>query len=159
MTTQPIDPAEMPGVSDVPRPGVGVAIVDGDKILLVQRGREPGLGLWAVPGGKVEWGETLKAAAAREVLEETGLDVRVGGIIWVGESIGPGELPAWHFVLVDFVGWSVGGTLQPADDAADAAWFTLDEARALPLTPTMPPLLDLLGPHLLPAGGASGERD
>ena len=118
--------------------------MDGDRLLLIQRGREPGRGLWAVPGGKVDLGERLVDAARREVKEETGLDIEVGGVVWVGESIGPGSPPAWHYALIDFVGTVVGGTLDVGDDAADAGWFTLAEARRLPLTPTMPALLDLL---------------
>lgn len=119
-------------------------MVDGRRVLLVRRRRDPGRGLWAVPGGKVEMGETVAGTARREVLEETGLEVEVGEVVWVGESIGPGDPPAWHYVLIDFLGTVVGGRLHPGDDAAEAAWFTLEEARALPLTPTMPPLLDEL---------------
>ena len=71
---------------DRPVVGVGVLVEDGDRYLLVQRGKEPRKGRWAVPGGKVERGERLKEAAAREVLEETGLVVEVGEVIWVGEE-------------------------------------------------------------------------
>lgn len=131
--------------SDAPRPGVGVAVVSRRRVLLVRRGRDPGRGLWAVPGGKVELGEPLVAAARREVKEETGLEVSVGEVVWVGESIGPGDPPAWHYVLVDFLG-RVGDDEEAlaADDAAEVAWFTAEEARRLPLTATMPGLLDRL---------------
>lgn len=132
------------GGSERPIPGVGVAVVDHGRVLLVQRGRDPGRGLWAVPGGKVELGERLVDTARREVKEETGLEVEVGDVVWVGESIGPGDPPEWHFALIDFRGSVVGGALAPADDAADVGWFTLDEARRLPLTPTMGGLLDAL---------------
>lgn len=131
-----------------PVPGVGVAVVDAGRLLLVRRGREPGLGLWAVPGGKVEAGERLVDAARREVLEETGLDVEIGETVWVGESIGPGWPPAWHYVLVDFLGRVVGGALAAQDDASEAGWFRLPEARRLELTPTMPSLLDALEAEL-----------
>jgi 8-oxo-dGTP diphosphatase len=127
-----------------PTPGVGVAVLDGGRVLLVKRGREPGLGQWAVPGGKPEYGESLQVAARREVLEETGIEVVIGPPIWAGDSIGPGMPPAWHFAIVDFLGSAVGGVLRPGDDAADAAWVPLSEARGLPLTTTMPSLIDVL---------------
>lgn len=122
----------MPG-SDPPQVGVGVAVVDEGRILLVKRGREPGKGLWAVPGGKVRWGEPIAQAARREVLEETGLEVDVGEVIWVGEHLSDEH----HIVLIDFVGSVVGGTLEAADDAEEARWVELSEAEEYPLTLTM----------------------
>ena len=133
-----------PAVSERPIPGVGVAVVADGRLLLVKRGREPGRGLWAVPGGKVEAGEELTATARREVAEETGLEVVVEDVVWVGESIGPGDPPAWHYVMIDFIGRVVGGEPVAADDADEVGWFTDEEARHLPLTPTMPGLLDKL---------------
>lgn len=128
----------------VPTPGVGVAVLEGTEILLVKRGREPGRGLWAVPGGKVLYGETLREAARREVMEETGLEIEVGPVVWVGDSIGAGDPPAWHYALVDFVGRVVGGQLMAADDADEARWVAIDDAESLPLVPTMPSLLEAL---------------
>jgi ADP-ribose pyrophosphatase YjhB (NUDIX family) len=124
-----------------PVPGVGVILLEGDSVLLVQRSNQPGAGLWAVPGGKVRWGETLADAARREAQEETGLEVEVGPVFWVGESIGDGDPPDWHFVLIDFLASVAGGELQPGSDAAAVRWVRLDEADELPLTPTMRPLL------------------
>jgi 8-oxo-dGTP diphosphatase len=126
--------------SERPIVGVGVAVVDDGRILLVQRGSDPGRGLWAVPGGKVRRGEPMKEAARREVLEETGLDVEVGDSVWVGEVIEDGH----HIVLIDFSGSVVGGELEAADDADDARWIPLEEATSYPLTPTMYDLLDTL---------------
>jgi len=120
--------------------GVGVAVVDEGRILLVKRGNEPNRGLWAVPGGKVRRGERLVDTARREALEETGLDVQVGEVVWVGEHIDDTH----HIVLVDFAARVVGGRLQPGDDAVEASWVALDEAEALDLTPTMYELLDTL---------------
>ena len=76
-----------------PRPAVGVVVIEGGRLLLVQRSRNPYRGCWAVPGGKVRWGETLTAAAAREAEEETGLIVRVGDVVWVGETMRPPVRP------------------------------------------------------------------
>lgn len=137
-------PPVIPGSADRPIPGVGVAVVDGGRILLVQRGRDPGRGLWAVPGGKVDFGETLVEAARREAREETGMEVDVGGVLWAGESVGPGDPPAWHYVLVDFLATRLSGEPEAADDADEVGWFTLSQALDLPLTPTMPALLHKL---------------
>ncbi|MGD2102388.1 MAG: NUDIX hydrolase [Acidimicrobiia bacterium] len=123
--------------------GVGVAIVEDGRILLVKRGSPPGQGLWAVPGGKVEIGEHLIETARREVLEETGLTVDVGSVVWVGEHIDADH----HIVLIDFVGTVRGGTLAASDDAVDARWVPLHQASDLPLTPTMFDLLDTLRVH------------
>ena len=130
-----------------PRPAVGVVVIESGRLLLVQRSKNPYRGCWAVPGGKVRWGETLAAAAAREAEEETGLIVRVGDVVWVGETMSPsGEAPVNHNVLIDFEATVVGGVLRAGSDAADAAFVPLPEVRDLLLTPTMHELLDILDP-------------
>jgi ADP-ribose pyrophosphatase YjhB (NUDIX family) len=120
--------------------GVGAVIVRDGALLMVERGRPPRVGEWAVPGGKVRWGERLEDAVVREVHEETGLVVEVGELVWSGQTIGPD----WHFILMDFEAVVVGGTLTPGDDAADAAWVGLDEVTDLPVTSSMHDLIDLL---------------
>jgi 8-oxo-dGTP diphosphatase len=120
--------------------GVGVVVVFEGSILLVQRGREPGKGLWAVPGGKVRRGETMRDAARRETREETGLDVIVGEVVWVGEHIDDEH----HLVLVDFAASVTGGLLGAADDADDVRWVPLVDVAGYSLTPTMYDLLDTL---------------
>ncbi len=126
--------------SERPLVGVGVVIVEKGSILLIQRGHDPGKGLWAVPGGKVGHGEGLRDAARREAREETGLEVEVGEPIWVGEHIDGDH----HIVLIDFLATVLGGELAAADDADDARWVTLDEAKEYPLTETMYDLIDTL---------------
>lgn len=125
---------------DRPVVGVGVVLLEQGRLLLVRRGREPGLGLWAVPGGKVRRGETLREAAAREAREETGLLVEVGEVAWVGEHIDAKH----HIVLIDFLGKVVGGELGAADDASEVAWVPLDDTGDIELTLTMHRLLDTL---------------
>jgi len=126
---------------------VGVVVIDSGRLLLIQRSKNPYRGYWAVPGGKVRWGETLAAAAVREAEEETGLVVTVGGVLWVGETMSPpGGAPATHNVLIDFEAAVVGGVLRAGSDAADAALVPLPEVRDLLITPTMHELLDILDP-------------
>jgi 8-oxo-dGTP diphosphatase len=101
------------------------------RFLLVQRGHEPEAGRWTLPGGRVEPGESPAAAAAREVAEETGLDVAVGREWLVLERpAGPGVV----FEIHDFVAEPLGGALRAGDDAADAGWFAPADLAGMPLT-------------------------
>ncbi len=125
---------------------VGAVIVQDDTLLLVQRAHDPAAGRWAVPGGRVEPGETLAGAARREVLEETGLEVAVGDIAWVGDSIGPGDPPAWHFAIVDFWAVPTGGSLAAAGDAAAAEWVPLERLDGRPMVDSMVEFVHALFP-------------
>jgi 8-oxo-dGTP diphosphatase len=133
-----------PVTDDPPLVGVGVVLVDEGRILLVKRGHEPSRGLWAVPGGKVGKGESLREAAAREAFEETGLAVEIGDVVWAGEHISD----YGHIVLIDFLASVVGGRLAPGDDADRAEWVPLDEMGGYPLTTTMPELIDIVRTRL-----------
>ena len=122
---------------DRPIVGVGAVIVDaeGRRVLLVKRGAPPLLGEWSLPGGVVEIGETLRAAAEREALEETGLIVQAGAVLEVLDRIIPGEhgRPQYHYVLIDFLCQVTGGELCAGGDAADAAWTNETELEKFKL--------------------------
>ena len=116
---------------DRPIIGVGAVIVDQGRVLLVKRGTPPLLGEWSLPGGVVELGETLRAAAEREALEETGLIVMAGEVLEVLDRIIPGKdgAPQYHYVLIDFFCSVKGGELRPGGDAADVCWVTEDQLK------------------------------
>jgi len=108
----------------------GIVVVD-DAILLVRRVRPPAAGKWSVPGGRVEYGETLRETVAREVREETGLDVEVGEFAGWVERIEPDT----HFVILDFFATprDASQTLVAGDDAAEARWIRTSELAGLDL--------------------------
>jgi acetyl-CoA carboxylase carboxyl transferase subunit beta len=126
--------------------GASVVVVADGAILLVQRGHEPQLGRWSVPGGRVEPGETLRQAATREAYEETGLEVRVGRELW-SLLIPDGDRT---FEVHDFAATVAGGTLRAGDDAADVRWIPFEELEDLPLTDGL--MGYLRGGGILPAG-------
>jgi 8-oxo-dGTP diphosphatase len=118
-----------------PDVGVGAVAVNDGKILLVRRGQPPSQGLWSLPGGRVEWTETLADALAREVLEETGLRVKVGGLAGIVERMYPED--DLHYVILDYFVEVVGGDLGPGGDALDAAWVQLNELAKVDLVPQL----------------------
>lgn len=112
------------------RLGVGAVVCEGDRILLIRRGKEPGAGRWSVPGGHVEEGETLEEAVCREVREETGLSVEAGSLVGFVEM----ALGSDRYVICDFLASPTGeGELRPGDDASEAVWVTRHAARELDL--------------------------
>ncbi|WP_343287265.1 NUDIX domain-containing protein [Gordonia sp. SID5947] len=122
--------------------GVGAVVWgSGDRLLLVLRRHPPQAGRWTFPGGKVEPGETLPEAVAREVEEETGLVVEVGRQAWVVDIPGDDDV---MYEVHDFVAEYRSGTLRAGDDAADARWVAAHELDLLPLTDG---LLEHLGRH------------
>ena len=126
---------------DRPVVAVGAVILDGDRVLLVQRGQEPLKGEWSLPGGVVELGETLEAALAREVREETSLDVVVGRVVEVLDSIrrDAGGRAEYHYIIIDYACRIRGGTSTVAScgtDAADVRWVAVADLERYGVTTT-----------------------
>jgi 8-oxo-dGTP diphosphatase len=127
------------------RPVVAVGLVARDRagrLLLVERGNPPHKGRWSLPGGRVEGGEPIAVAAARELAEETGLKAAVGEIAGIVERIGEG----FHYVIVDL--WADlpdGATPMAAGDAANARLIEIDQLPAYPLSPGLAGFLAGIG--------------
>lgn len=128
------------------RPIVGVAgiLLDGDNVLLIQRGRAPQRGLWSLPGGALEVGETIADGLRREIREETGLEIHVGPLVAVFERILHDQDAAveYHYVLLDYLCRHEGGELTAGDDASDSAWFDRKSLSGLDITAGTPAVID-----------------
>jgi ADP-ribose pyrophosphatase len=120
---------------DRPCLAVGAVVFKDNRVLLVQRGKSPALGQWAIPGGSVKLGETLRRAAEREIMEETGITIHAEAPIYQFESIekdNTGQV-RFHFVIIDVAATYIGGDIRPGDDAADARWVSSAELKDLPV--------------------------
>ena len=112
-----------------PAPAAGVVCLREAEVLLIRRGTAPRLGEWSLPGGRVEFGEALEAAALRELREETGVEAEILGLLAVVNGVFP-EIGR-HYVLIDYLARWVSGEPRGGDDAAEARFFPVDEAIAL----------------------------
>ena len=118
---------------DRPLVGAGAVIIVDGRVALVRRGASPRKGEWSIPGGLVELGETLRQAAEREALEETGLTVKAGEVLEVFESLerdGEGRV-LYHYVVVDFECRYVSGELRAGGDVTEVLWARKDELANL----------------------------
>lgn len=127
MTGRAAEPGPVPPLVRVPCVGAIISDQTG-RLLLVLRGHDPGKGLWSVPGGRIEPGETDEQAVIREVREETGLEVACGPLIGAVERPG---LAGTVIDIRDYAAVVTGGELAAGDDAADVAWVCADEAESL----------------------------
>ena len=125
--------------------GVGGVIIENGRALLIRRGSEPLRGEWSIPGGTLELGESLQEGVARELREETGLDVRVLELIEVFDRIFPDEglqasaqkrQPRFHFVIVDYLCEHISGEPRAGSDVTDVAFASEAELDQYHLTET-----------------------
>src|SRR5262249_18372625 len=129
--------------------GIGGVVIEGGRALLIRRGSEPLKGRWSIPGGTLELGETLVEGTERELLEETGLAVRVLDLIEIFERINFGRgtdepsttpaerrRPRFHFVIADYRCERISGDAVAGGDVTDVAWAAEAELEKFGLTPT-----------------------
>jgi len=125
--------------------GVGGVVIEKERTLLIRRGSAPLQGEWSIPGGLLEVGETLESGVTRELAEETGLEVRVLGLIEVFERIfaappgadgTPGDpaRPQYHFVILDYLCEILGGEISAGSDALEFAWAREEELPKFGIT-------------------------
>jgi 8-oxo-dGTP diphosphatase len=130
---------------DRPVVGVGGVVIEEGQALLIRRGTEPLIGQWSIPGGTLELGESLQAGVARELLEETGLQVRVLDLIEVFDRIyiqeppiesAQAQRPRFHYVIVDYLCERISGEARAGSDVTDVAFAREDQLAQYHLTET-----------------------
>jgi len=127
--------------------GVGAVVVHEGRVLLVKRGVAPSKGLWAVPGGALELGETLQQGAEREILEETGVTIRAREPVYTFDFFERDQdrRVRFHFVIVDVAADFIQGDVKGADDAVEARWLLPEELDRLPVSKNTLKLLSAVG--------------
>jgi 8-oxo-dGTP diphosphatase len=127
--------------------GVGAVVLKEGRVLLVRRGVDPHCGLWAIPGGGLKLGETLREGAEREILEETGIKIRAREQIYTGDLVdrdAEGRIH-FHYVVIDFAADYLSGEVKGSDDALEARWVSPEDLRGLSATETTLKILRDLG--------------
>lgn len=120
----------------VPIVGVGAVVIHSGRVLLVKRARPPAAGQWAIPGGRLRFGETLQQAAERELYEETSITIRAQEPIFTFDTIerdDQGNI-RFHYVIVDLHATYISGKPIAGDDAEIAAWLSPEELARLPVS-------------------------
>ena len=126
-----------------PQVGVGAVVFREGAVLLVQRRNPPCADEWAIPGGKVRLGETLQQAAEREILEETGIQIKAGDPVYAFDLIENDDSGAvrWHYAIIDLQADYIGGEIHAGDDAIAAAWVKPEELTTIAVNSTTRRLL------------------
>jgi ADP-ribose pyrophosphatase len=127
-----------PNYPAVPRVAVGALVIRSGAVLLVKRGKAPADGQWAIPGGSVELGETLQQAAEREILEETGIQIKAASPVYTFDFIERDQEGAvrFHYVIIDLAAAYLSGDIKAGDDADQAAWIPLADLERVDLNAT-----------------------
>ena len=115
--------------------GVGVVVLRGNEVLLIQRGKAPNKGQWSIPGGKQRLGETIVQTVHRELLEETRVKIKQPALLDVVDVIMPddkGEIQ-YHYTLVDYQAEWLSGECRSGDDADAVKWVSFDELNSVGL--------------------------
>jgi 8-oxo-dGTP diphosphatase len=122
---------------DLPRVAVGAVVFKDNKVLLIRRAKPPAKGLWAIPGGSVNLGETLQQAAERETLEETNLTIQATKPVFTFEVIEKDDnnQVRFHYVIIDLVADYISGIPLPGDDADEVRWVSSKELKNLDINP------------------------
>lgn len=122
---------------DRPIFGVGAIIFEGEKVLLIKRGQPPLEGRWSIPGGAQEAGESVEEALTREIMEETGLEIKIIKFATMVDLIDLDEAgkARHHYTVADYICTVVGGELRAGGDAADVQWVAIKDLGKLDLTP------------------------
>lgn len=122
---------------ELPQVAVGAIVFKGDKVLMVKRANPPAKNMWSIPGGRVELGETLQAAAEREIKEETGINIKGGEPVYTFEVIDrdAGGRVCFHYVIIDLKADYVSGVPCAGDDAIDARWISAQDLKNLTVNP------------------------
>ena len=115
---------------------VGTVVVRDGCVLLARRGKAPSQGKWSVPGGAVDVGESLEAAARREIREECGIEVELTDTLEVIQRItrDDAQRVRFHYVIVDYVARWLSGEPRPSDEASEVRWVRPEELDALDMT-------------------------
>lgn len=132
----PDTPAPRPISTDRPRLAASIAVWRDDRVLLIERSKPPLVGVWSLPGGHVEFGETVATAALRELAEETGVEAAITALVDIIDILprdAAGRI-THHFALAAFAGTYLGGEAVAGDDAAAVRWAQLDELAGITLT-------------------------
>jgi len=112
-----------------PRPGSAVLVKKGDSFLLAKRNKSSYFGKWVIPGGGIDWGETIEEAAIREIKEETNLDIRIIKLICFKEIIHPSE--NYHSIVFFHLAEPLNDELKAADDSEEVGFFTIDQIKKM----------------------------